>query len=304
MNTSTKERTTAPAKKSAAPKSTAVGTPSKKQARIVTMTPEWAAELLAKNPKNRSLSKNAVTVLSRDLLSGNFRFNGDAIRVKEDGELADGQHRLEACVKTGVSFTTLLVEGLNDEDVATLDRGRPRAVGDNLAIAYGVPNAKMVAATLRNLVIYAYHDLGATPTAAELMAMLALHPGVVDSASVVSGVHPIRPALLAAVHYIGCVTTGSDERPSAFLRVFKTGLPDYEGDAAHALRELLLREKSKGLRGTEHRHYSLIAAAWEKFVDRTPVKTARPKSVIEIAGWGPDQLGTPEPEIIKLDHVV
>lgn len=287
----------------AAKKSTALSTDTK-QGRIVTMTPEWAAELLENNPRNRSISKNAVSVLVRDMLSENFRLNGDAIRVHLSGALVDGQHRLTACVKSGVSFSTFLVEGLTNEDVATLDRGRPRAVGDNLAIAYGVPNAKMVAATLRNMVIYANHDLGATPTAAELIRLLELHPRVAESAAQVVGVHPARPALLAAIHYIGCTLTGSDERPTAFVRVFKTGVPDYEGDAAHALREQLLREKARGLRNTEHRHYSLIASAWEKFVNRTPVKAVRAKDVVEVLGWTPALLAADEPDIMAIAHVV
>ena len=267
--------------------------------RIVTMTPEWAAEMLARNPNNRSLSRNAVAVLARDMLSGDFRLNGDAIRIAANGDLADGQHRLSACVKSGVSFDTFLVEGLTAEDMATLDRGRPRAVGDNLAIAYGVPNAKMVAATLRNLVIYASHDLGATPTAAEIKRLYDLHPQVSQSASMVTEVFPARPAVLAAIHYIGMVTIGHDARANAFVKVFKTGIPDYEGCAAHALREQLLKEKARKLHGTEHRHYSMFAWAWEKFASSTPVKSARVKDTLTINGWTEAALEAPAPKIAE-----
>jgi len=267
--------------------------------RIVTMTPEWAAELLEKNPHNRSLSRNAVNVIARDMAAGHFRLNGDAIRVMEDGTLADGQHRLAACVKAGVPFQTFFVEGLTAEDAATLDRGRPRAVGDNLAIAYGIPNARLVAATIRNMVIYANRDLGATPTTAEIKTLYDLHPRVAYSCSRVGEVYPARPALLAAIHYIGMVTLGDDTRSNAFVHVFKSGIPDYEGCAAHALREVLLREKARKLHGTEHRHYTMFAWAWEKFATRTPVKSARAKTTLSITGWTPETLETPAPEFYE-----
>lgn len=265
-----------------------------KSSSIVTMTPEWAQRLLLANPKNRTISKNAVAAMVRDMQQGKWRLNGDAIRVAETGELMDGQHRLTACVVAGISFETVLMTGLNRDDQLTIDRGRPRGIGDNLTMAYGVQGGKAIAAAIRNLVIFGKQDLAATPTAAEYVELMELHPGIIESATLTLGSAPARPALLAAIHYIGSAAQHQPDRASAFVQVFKTGIPDYDGDAAHALREMLIKEKTRGVRRADFKTYSLFANMWEKFAARTPVKSARSKDDFVLTGWDENSLYTRE----------
>ena len=73
-----------------------------------TITPEYAKELLDYNKKNRSLSKATVDRYAEDMRKDNWQQNGEAIKIDWDGNLIDGQHRLAACVKSGVSFDKLL----------------------------------------------------------------------------------------------------------------------------------------------------------------------------------------------------
>lgn len=260
---------------------------------IVTMTPEWAERLLATNLNNRSISKNAVDAIARDMEAGRFMLNGESIKLDEHGQLVDGQHRLTACVTVGASFDTWLTEGLTRADLLTLDRGRPRGAGDNLMIAYGVKAGRQVAATIRNMVIFAKQDLGANPTTSEIKEILDAHPSVVESATSVDGVSPARPSVIAAIHYIGAHFHHLPHEADQFIHVFRTGLPEYEGDAAHALRELMLKEKARGIRGTNLRHYSLMANAWEKFSTRTPVRSARARDDFRLHGWNEGALVVP-----------
>lgn len=252
---------------------------------IVTMTPEWAERLLAANPKNRTISKNAVAAMARDMATGKWRMNGDAIRIGADGELKDGQHRLTACVVAGVTFPTLLVTGIDKEDQLTIDRGRPRNIGDTLTMTYGIQGGKAVSAAIRNLVIFAKQDLAATPTANEYVQLMELHPGIIESATATLNSSPARPAILAAIHYVGSAIQKEPERANAFVQVFKTGLPDYKGDAAHALREMLIKERAKGVRRADFKTYSLFANMWGKFCSKTPVKAARSKDDFILEGW-------------------
>lgn len=259
----------------------------------VLMTPEWAERLLATSANNRNISKNAVQAMARDMEAGHFRLNGDTIRLDEHGNLIDGQHRLSACVLAGVPFETWLVEGLSKEDMLTIDRGRPRGVGDNLMIAFGVKAGRQVAATIRNMVIFARQDLAANPTATEVKEILDAHPMAAESAVSMANVSPARPSLLAAIHYVGKHFHKLPQEADDFVHVFRTGLPVYEGDAAHALRELLLKEKSRGIRGTNFRHYALMANAWEKFSTKTPVRSARARDDFRLHGWNEAALTTP-----------
>lgn len=50
--------------------------------------------------------------------NGNWKANGEAIKFSSTGRLLDGQHRLRACVKEQVPFTTLVIRGLEDEAMA------------------------------------------------------------------------------------------------------------------------------------------------------------------------------------------
>lgn len=266
-----------------------------KTSSIVTMTPEWAERLLATASDNRSISKNAVQAIARDIEGGRWQLNGEAIKLDEEGNLVDGQHRLSACVLAAVPFETWLVEGLSRADMLTLDRGRPRGTGDNLAIAYGVKAGRQVAATIRNMVMLAKQDLSANPTASEIKEILDAHPHVMESAITMTNVAPARPSLIAAIHYIGSAVHKQPAEAAEFVHVFRTGLPAYDGDAAHALRELLLKEKARGVRGTNFRHYALMANAWEKFSTRTPVRNARARDDFRLHDWNEAALTHPPP---------
>lgn len=114
----------------------------------VTMTPERAAVLMARNPQNRSIREVKLSQLVSDMKSGLFVFNGESIIVTEDGLLNDGQHRLFASIKSGCSFDTILVVGLSRESRYTIDTGAAKSAGDHLGIQ-GVANATTAAAIAR-----------------------------------------------------------------------------------------------------------------------------------------------------------
>ena len=66
------------------------------------ITPEKAKEILKKNGKNRSISWSTVNAYARDMSKGYWTEGvGVGISIDENGILRDGQHRLEAIVKSG-----------------------------------------------------------------------------------------------------------------------------------------------------------------------------------------------------------
>lgn len=112
--------------------------------------PEFAKIILAReNPKNRPLYKgHAVYWLGNDLTSGNFAVTGDTLKFASNGNLIDGQHRLEACAHTGIAFQSHAVFGISPKVFDILDQGRKRTAGDILALD-GIVNAPIVAAAIR-----------------------------------------------------------------------------------------------------------------------------------------------------------
>lgn len=106
---------------------------------IVTITPNIAKKLLEMSDKRhqRKINIKHVTFLTREMKKGNFTFNGDSIRQDTEGNIIDGQHRLTACINSGMKFNTLFIKGLDTEQILTINTGqRIRSNADILEIAH------------------------------------------------------------------------------------------------------------------------------------------------------------------------
>lgn len=101
---------------------------------IETITPAMAEAWLEKNPKNRSLRERRVNNLVRVIKKGQWQFNGDAIRIANDGSLIDGQHRLAAIMVSKKPCESLVIRGLSPDVMTTIDLGASRSMGDHLKI--------------------------------------------------------------------------------------------------------------------------------------------------------------------------
>ena len=110
--------------------------------RFEVITPDLAKDYLAKNTQNRrnnTPNERVVRSYMDDMKNGLWKINGSTIVFGESGRLLDGQHRLMACVKSGISFVTLVVRGIRDDVFDTIDIGLARTGGDLLSII-GAPN--------------------------------------------------------------------------------------------------------------------------------------------------------------------
>jgi len=104
---------------------------------IATMqiTPHIAEHWLRVNINNRSLNNAHVLFLAQQMNDGTWsELNGDTIRFDINGNLLDGQHRLNAVIKSGKTFKFLVVFGLPVEYFKTMDTGKVRGAADVLGI--------------------------------------------------------------------------------------------------------------------------------------------------------------------------
>lgn len=100
-------------------------------AKIMTITPEIAKDMLAKNTRNRRLCQNTVAGLADKIKNGYWEdANGETIKIRKDGSTADGQHRLYAVVVSGVPIITWVITGLDNNVGRGIDVGRKRNVAD------------------------------------------------------------------------------------------------------------------------------------------------------------------------------
>lgn len=102
----------------------------------MTITPEQAAEWLKTlNTRNRSISQRKVAIYASDMRKGNWRATHQGIGFYEDGTLSDGQHRLAACVESGVPLDVFVTFGIPGVSAAGIDAHRPRSTADQVRIA-------------------------------------------------------------------------------------------------------------------------------------------------------------------------
>lgn len=124
---------------------------------IETITPLIAKSMLAKNTCNfRKADQGRVSRYASEQSLGKWRLTGDAISFAKSGELLNGQHRLLAIVKSGISCEFIILRGADTEDAYSMDRGKPRTVAQWLSFSK-IGNATLIAAACRFIVM---HDNG------------------------------------------------------------------------------------------------------------------------------------------------
>lgn len=136
------------------------------EARVINVTPELAAEWLARNPHNRTLNASAVAQFATDMSEGRWTFTGQPVIFDTNGNLSDGQHRLTAQVKAGTTLDWVVIGGIAANAQNYIDIGRPRSVADQLQIA-GRTSPHGVASAARLELVYAGN---ANPTKPQVRA--------------------------------------------------------------------------------------------------------------------------------------
>lgn len=120
--------------------------------KTVMVNPEKAKLWLQKNTKNRKVRQWHIDRLASDMLKGKWILNGQTVSFSLDGVLLDGQHRLYAVIKSGVTVPMSVSFGVDDPnafktyDVNVLKRGV-----DQVATMMGIENATHAGAIARRL---------------------------------------------------------------------------------------------------------------------------------------------------------
>lgn len=125
-------------------------------ARRWVITPDMAEAMLERNSDdewhNRPGSEKGILRYARAMQRG-WKLTGEPIIFSKSGRLLNGQHRLMACGRSGVSFETIVVFGIDDDAFKFMDIGVSRSAGHIFAIE-DVPNYNIAAAIARLLFGY------------------------------------------------------------------------------------------------------------------------------------------------------
>ena len=103
--------------------------------------PETAKQMLKHNVGNRSAKKYHIA--DKALENDEWSLNGATIVFASDGRLLDGQHRLQACLRSGKPIDTVVVRGIDTESQISMDSGVRRSVADFLKMR-GISDSVMI----------------------------------------------------------------------------------------------------------------------------------------------------------------
>lgn len=97
------------------------------------ISPDLAAKLLKHNRNNRNVRPALVRQYAEDMRQGHFDITHQGIAFYQNGDLADGQHRLMAVVESGVSVVMVVTVGMAPS--SHIDMGTKRTEVDSIRIA-------------------------------------------------------------------------------------------------------------------------------------------------------------------------
>lgn len=253
-------------------------------AAIVTVTPAIAAELLKHNAgdgfTNRAQSEPTIAKYQRAMKLG-WRLTGETIIVSKTGRLLNGQHRLVACVRSGCSFPSFVVFGIDDDAFSFMDIGKKRSAGDIFHIN-GVKNAAQMAAATQWLWKYRYTGMQTPashsyPTHEELYNYYLDNIEIVNSTRAGARFNEERMApgsLMTALHYIAA--SFNRKLADDFFEKVATGIGLLSAkDPASKLRKRLIKDKDEASKLPDMYVAAFTAQAWNAVRQNKPIEIFR-----------------------------
>lgn len=263
------------------------------QVRHVMLTPELAAELLARNLSNRHLSEPRAAGYARQMAMATWSFVGDPIHVSHEGVLLNGQHRARAAVISGVPIPVTLITGLTAEDQARMDVGKNRIASHIIAMK-GAANSMVIASSARMLMAWGYPyctriSTSQQPTQPEVAEFFNDHRDLETSAALGHQAYMAgrfaKPSVTAAFHY--ATKQVCPYRADEFLFRLRTGEGLRERNPLLVLRnKLILQASGQTRRGRveQNEQLFLMVQTWNKWLTRTGTdSTQLPKGGVSSA---------------------
>lgn len=250
---------------------------------IETITPDVAASLLAANTNNRTLNRDAVDYYKSQMLTNQWRLNGETIKVGSNGVLLDGQHRLAAIMESGVTLEMPVCRDIHPDWVSTIDTGRQRKPADHLSIAGFRKDSSILAAAAAVCMNFDregkyVRDWKKTP-AFKIIDWVEKNKGLVASIGRVPvSIGKLCPRSIAvAMHYTFSSYYGAAQA-EIFFDHLNSGAELKRGSPILALRSRLIEMKNQRVVMSSSNRTMIIyyfVQAFKAWLDNREIKTLR-----------------------------
>lgn len=256
------------------------------------VTPKLAEAYLEANDGNRTLSAGRVRAYADAMTRGEWKQNGDVIRIAETGRLLDGQHRLAAICKSGTSQRFLVVRGLPDDVFDTIDTGAARIASDILSIK-GFKNSTAVAGAIRLFLTWkatgnpVHGSPEKKPSNANILDFADSNPNVqrAGEIAVTSAFNKrvISPSVIGFI-YLAAIDAGiGSDRVEAFLsEIADPSLSGGKG-TTFLLRDRLMQDMGSKTRLRKYDKIALVMKAFRLWQAGVDVKNLRVRTEGETA---------------------
>jgi hypothetical protein len=200
---------------------------------IFNITPAAAALLfLEHNPHNRDWDPAWSLELSRRQRMRIWRKNNEVPGFYRDGNLADGQHRFAGIALSGITWTTVVVFGMDRDSITTVDAGRRRDAASALKMD-GMQEAKLKQSIIKTGASYLLRtgqDSAALRSEVEIADAIHSNNGVLEAAieiAQISEQNLVNPVLkqssAATVAYLMLTHGWPAQRVREKMALFQTG---------------------------------------------------------------------------------
>lgn len=221
--------------------------------KVEIITPSMAKEYLEKNVKNRPINLKTVNKYAEDMASGNWELTHQGIAFNENGELIDGQHRLQAVIKSEASVEMMVARGISNQTV-NIDRPKARSLYDNMHMGFLDIDSKMINPNILSMCKVVIHPLNkGNISDMKLIEFIEKYASdIKELQKTILPTNRIRYLTVAAVEasIFMAYKNGVDiKQLERFYQVLKTGMSVTEKEKPIiALRNVLLRNEIPGFR--------------------------------------------------------
>lgn len=220
-------------------------------AKIVTITPKLALQLLGRNTHNRSVVQARVDQYATDMRKGDWQVNGEAIKISSDGQILDGQHRLMAVLEADTSIESLLITGLPPAAQETMDTSTwPPRSGSSASMSATSSGAGRPAVN---------------GSVKQLSRTLERNPEIRDSVKLAASLRRswLGVSVMAGMHYL--FATADRDDADDFINKLATGESLTSADPIYVLRERLIKEHYDAGGLHSRVKFAFLVRAWNAY---------------------------------------
>ena len=232
--------------------------------RTLKINPDQALRFIVTNESNRIVNKVRVAKYAQEMKNGQWRTNGDTIKISRDGVLMDGQHRMHAVIESDLTVEFLVVDNLEGDALPTIDTGMPRKSNQVLQMR-GEKHAVVLNSIIRSVCKIRSDNQMSTPylSTQEIIDLTESLVGIRETVLEVvkfakQALCP--PSLIGAVYYEAKLRDKSLAK--TFLHQIVTGLDIVKGSPTFLLRERLIKNCKSKLKMTLNDVLALHIKAW------------------------------------------